>query len=73
MGRDEPDRGTWFSMRLIIEPPANFEVKYNYQNLPNWGTPTAENFTIDLERYPRSGDNMPDWFLSNLPDHRSEE
>ncbi|MGW1677988.1 hypothetical protein [Saccharopolyspora sp. NPDC002376] len=59
-------RGTWFSMRFIIDPPHNFQVQYNYRNLPDWGEAPAADFKLDLERYPRSEDDIPEWFREEL-------
>lgn len=65
-GMYSDEHGTWFSMRFIIDPPHNFQVKYNYRNLPDWGDAPAEDFNLDLERYPRSEDNIPEWFRAKL-------
>lgn len=59
-------RGTWFSTRYTIDPPDTFQIQYNYLDLPNWGPAPAEEFAVDLERYPRTEDNMPSWFRLQL-------
>ncbi len=59
--------GTWFSFRLIIDPPRTFAVKYNWNDLPPFpAVPDREHFEIDQERFPRSPENMPDWFRHGL-------
>lgn len=55
-------RGTWFSMRFVLDPPRRFQTIYNYSNLPDWGDPSPEAFALDLDRYPREPDAIPHWF-----------
>ncbi|PXY24813.1 hypothetical protein DI005_04565 [Prauserella sp. PE36] len=61
------DVGTWYSFRLIIDPPDTFSVKYNYNDLPSFpSAPEREHFQREQERFPRSPENMPDWFQRGL-------
>lgn len=60
--------GTWFSARLKIEPPYRYTVEYNWRNRPsfqNW--PTPNQFTLELERFPRGERYLPEWFIESLP------
>jgi hypothetical protein len=60
--------GTWFSARLKIEPPYRFTVEYNWRNKPTFQTwPTPDQFTLDLERFPRGDAYVPPWFRESLP------
>jgi len=59
--------GTWFSARLVIEPPARFTVQYNWQNRPRFQTwPTPDQFMVELERFPRGDAFVPPWFRESL-------
>jgi hypothetical protein len=62
------DQGTWFSLRLTIEHPDTFSVKYNWKNEPNFKGeyPSPEEFAVDQHRFPRADENMPEWFRQKL-------
>jgi hypothetical protein len=59
--------GTWFSLELIVDPPARYHARFNHDTEPAFRTPPApEQFTLDQERFPRSDENLPEWFRSRL-------
>lgn len=60
------DQGTWFSARFTLDHPDTFRIQYNYLDMPHWGQAPASEFTVELERYPRTEENMPVWFLMHL-------
>ncbi|MER5393063.1 hypothetical protein [Saccharopolyspora sp. NPDC002686] len=60
------DRGTWFSIQFTIDHPNTFRIHYNYELEPKWGNPSADDFRLDLERYPHTEGSMPPWFREKL-------
>ncbi|WP_157606517.1 hypothetical protein [Saccharomonospora cyanea] len=63
-----PGRGTWYSMELIIDPPAMYSVRYNRTDPPPLPQPPpAGEFALDLERYPRAAEEVPGWFAAQVP------
>ncbi|KAA2247666.1 hypothetical protein F0L68_40100 [Solihabitans fulvus] len=61
--------GTWFSARYGIDAPDTFTIDYNWRNEPVWAPapPPAEAYTDELRRFPRTDENIPDWFRAKLP------
>lgn len=59
--------GTWFSVRITIEPPSRFTVQYNWRNRPDFPDPPGrDEFALELERFPRGEAYQPDWFRAAL-------
>ncbi|MBN6039859.1 hypothetical protein [Amycolatopsis sp. 195334CR] len=59
--------GTWFSLRLVIDPPATFHAKFDRDNEPAFGVPpAADQYVLEQERFYRSEQNLPDWFRAKL-------
>ena len=59
--------GTWFGVRLKIEQPARFTVRYNWNHRPSFETwPAPDQFQLDLERFPRGEAYVPAWFRESL-------
>jgi hypothetical protein len=66
-GMYQEGRGTWFSARLIIDPPPTFSIKYNWENEPDFQPyPEAADFAVEQRRFPRTEENMPEWFRQRL-------
>ncbi|KFU82688.1 hypothetical protein SAMN04489729_6201 [Amycolatopsis lurida] len=66
-GMYQDGEGTWFSARLVIEPPSRFRVQYNWQNEPDFQPyPSPDEFALEQERFPRGEEYMPDWFKRGL-------
>jgi hypothetical protein len=60
--------GTWYSMDMMIDRPDRFQARFNRDNEPPFRTPPApDQYTLDLERYPRTPENVPAWFRAKLP------
>ena len=59
-----PEHGTWLSVNVtIVRDTGQFNIKYNYDEQPSWDfEPQPENYLLDLERYPRPGDEIPSWY-----------
>ncbi|MCE6998183.1 hypothetical protein LZG04_25790 [Saccharothrix sp. S26] len=61
----EPGRGTWLSVRLVIDPPDTVRVTFNFDVDPVWDPPVGpELLAKDLEDYPR--DELPPWLHHTL-------
>ncbi|MET9224533.1 hypothetical protein [Lentzea sp. NPDC003310] len=62
-------RGTWFSLRYTMDPPDVFHVVYNHDFDPLW-TPdlSPHEWALDLERFPRAPEHVPDWLRAKLPE-----
>ncbi|EIE99551.1 hypothetical protein [Saccharomonospora glauca] len=71
-----PDMGAWFSMRYLLDPPAQMYVKYNYDWDPkwrSWRSPIpAESWARDLEAFPRPEENIPDWLAERIAEANRE-
>lgn len=66
-GMYTPDGGTWYSFRLIVQPPDRFTIQYNWTEQPPFpALPDREQFVLDQERFPRPPQNMPEWFQRGL-------
>ena len=64
-----PGKGTWFSMRLRVEPTGDgWEASYNYNDRPHWelGEPSADSYAQELYLYPRDEEHIPDWFKEEM-------
>jgi hypothetical protein len=49
-------RGTWFSLRYTMDPPAAFHVVYNHDFDPKWSPDLSPHeWALDLERFPLAG------------------
>jgi hypothetical protein len=61
----EPGQGTWFSVRLVVDPPSTFRVNFNFDVDPVWDPPIGpEALAKDLEDFPR--DELPTWLHETL-------
>lgn len=57
-----PERGTWFSLRFVMNPPTEYHTFYNFHHDPRWDPPASEEmFGRDLRRFPRPPAEVPDW------------
>jgi hypothetical protein len=63
----EPGLGTWFSIRLVLDPPDFYRVNVNYDVDPVWDPPVdVRVLEEDLKAYPRSEENIPPWLRKAL-------
>lgn len=61
-------RGTWFSLRYTIDPPAEYHVVYNHDFDPKWSPDLAPHeWALDLEHFPRAPEHVPEWLRAKLP------
>lgn len=63
----DPDEGTWFSMRYMLDPPARMHVNFNFTWDPRWRSLLdPRSWVRDLESFPRPEDKIPDWLSAEL-------
>ncbi|PRX46538.1 hypothetical protein B0I33_107115 [Prauserella shujinwangii] len=63
----EPGRGTWLSLRLVIDPPGSYVVDFNFDLDPRWDPPVPDVvFQRDFEAYPRDPAHVPGWLRERL-------
>lgn len=63
----QPGRGTWFSMRLVIDPPDAYVVDFNFDLDPGWDPPVPPMvYQRDLQAFPRTDEHIPDWLRAQL-------
>ncbi|GGT87570.1 TNT domain-containing protein [Actinomadura citrea] len=61
-----PERGSWFSMTMIIEP-GSVRPLYNHEFDPLWDPPIpVEYWRRDQTVMPRDGENVPGWLRDRL-------
>jgi hypothetical protein len=61
------DRGTWLSLRLVIEPDGDYRVTYNFDLDPLWDPPLeADVWNEDFEAYSRDEEWMPAWYREGI-------
>jgi hypothetical protein len=63
----QPGKGTWFSARFSIDPPASIHYNYNFDHEPVL-TPPMEpaHYAEDLKMFPRDADHIPAWLARKL-------
>lgn len=60
-------KGAWFTARLQIERSGRFSAEFDYDGEPEFTPPlTSSAYALDLERFPRTEDNIPDWLRDKL-------
>ncbi|KAA2247667.1 hypothetical protein F0L68_40105 [Solihabitans fulvus] len=67
MYEEDEDRGAWFSATLALTAPDEREISFNFDEDPQWWPslpPTV--FALDVEEFPRSDENTPDWLREKL-------
>ncbi|SDP14708.1 Protein of unknown function [Actinopolyspora xinjiangensis] len=66
-GMYRPDVGTWLSALYTVERPSSYRIDINFDEEPQWSQPLpAEAYVEELNRYPRSEDNIPEWMSARL-------
>lgn len=65
--RFEDDLGTWFSLRIQVDPPENYKATFNFTVDPMWQPSIpAEKYLEDLQLYPRSAEEIPRWLENKI-------
>ncbi|MGW6425808.1 hypothetical protein ACWF82_24310 [Nocardia sp. NPDC055053] len=64
---EEDGTGTWFSMRMFLDPPDFMNAIYNSWVDPIWEPPIPpEAYAEDLRYFPRTEQNIPRWLKQKL-------
>lgn len=71
-----PDAGTWLSAQWVIENDGSnwtSNVTFNYDDEPSWYSPINPGmYGLDLEKFPRRYDLIPDWLKARLAEARTQ-
>ncbi|MFD0686599.1 hypothetical protein [Actinomadura fibrosa] len=60
-------KGAWFTARLDIERSGRFSAEFDYDGEPDFTPPlTPAAYALDLDRFPRTDDNIPSWLRQKL-------
>ncbi|MPV38547.1 hypothetical protein [Georgenia subflava] len=63
----EPGKGTWFAALVTLEPAGKLTLNLDYTHEQKWSKPLEPGqYTVDLHRYPRAEENVPDWLREHL-------
>ncbi|MDA2805898.1 hypothetical protein [Nocardiopsis suaedae] len=65
------DKGTWYSMRILLDGNGKYSVNYNYNYAPRFNVPpTNQTYLEDLKYFPREEEQIPGW-LKEMRTERS--
>lgn len=60
--------GTWSAASTVVEWPLKLSINFLFPEDPRWRRPPTRNDILDdLEMFPRSQENVPDWMKAILP------
>jgi hypothetical protein len=60
--------GTWSAASTVVEWPLKLSINFLFPEDPRWRRPPTRNDILDeLEMFPRSQENVPDWMKAVLP------
>jgi hypothetical protein len=61
--------GPWSSASTVVEYPIRTTMNFTFREDPRWRQPPPRAAVLDeLEMFPRTPDNVPDWMKTVLPD-----
>jgi len=62
-----PGRGTWYTATIVITPPGNHDVDFDYDAEPMFPfAVTPASYALDLEYFPRDDAAIPPWLEVKL-------
>lgn len=61
-----PDKGTWFTARIVVTSDASASADYEWDEEPRIAVDDPEDWLIDSETFPRSPDNTPAWLAARI-------
>lgn len=57
-----PVKGAWYDAEMTITKEGKFNMKYNYDNKPNFEMiPDDDEYIMDIKEFPRDEQSTPDW------------
>ena len=66
-GMFEPGKGTWFSMRCVVERSGQHHASFDYIGEPEFDfTLVDSSYAIDLASFPRAEAHIPAWLKKKL-------
>jgi hypothetical protein len=66
-GMFQPGKGTWFTLRYIVEHSGEYRVSFDYDSEPEFDATVADtNYARDLARFPRDPAYLPAWLTEKL-------
>lgn len=69
----EEGKGTWFSLRLTIDPPGDYHANFNFDLEPIWEPPVPDAVLVeDLQAFPRTAEHVPTWLRAKIDEHANE-
>jgi hypothetical protein len=61
--------GAWFTARLEVRRGGRFSAEFDYDGEPEFNPPLKPSaYALDLDRFPRSDEHIPDWLRDKLSD-----
>jgi hypothetical protein len=61
-----PGAGTWFTAWFTVTAEGKLSTRFDYDNEPELGHFAAEAYRADLDEFPRTPQNTPDWLAAIL-------
>ncbi|WP_329790154.1 hypothetical protein V1227_39365 [Lentzea sp. DG1S-22] len=59
--------GSWIGFEYVLDPPGRYSITYNRDEAPKFDeAPSAEDFATEQDWFPRSEEQMPEWFRRGL-------
>jgi len=63
----EPSLGAWYTCVMTISKQNDFDVKFDYDNKPEWEhQPVEEEYAEDFKQFPRKSEAIPEWLKAIL-------
>jgi hypothetical protein len=74
-GMYQEGKGAWFTANLVIKRrPGSYSIEYDYDNQPDFFPPlTAHQYALDLDYFPRTPENTPDWLKRKIEGAAGDE
>lgn len=70
----EPGRGTWFSLRIVLDAQQGSQVEVNFDDDPQWSVPPhPTSYLRDVEVFPRDEEHTPAWLRALVEQGREAE
>ena len=65
-------RGTWFNASYRLDHPSSYNLDYD-RDEPDWRQPPPpQAYADDLQTYPRTPDNIPEWLMRRVSNQPAE-
>jgi hypothetical protein len=66
-GMYQEGKGSWYTARIVIDPPGRYSVEFDYDNEPAFEPPLVPGvYALDFEHFPRTPEHTPDWLRAKL-------